>query len=152
IYDRGVEGDQVYYKVTPPEIPVNLNITYYNSLVSRANLTVNSCTDLDYIIVTKDEFPPDKNDPDWQRCNTLVGGLLSKELKPSESFGKLWTKDNYGNISRTFEYVPITTPYDKPISRPVVHWTFDNDHYISGSRTAFDRLGQINLKSETLLN
>ncbi|MCM2351136.1 MAG: LamG domain-containing protein [Bacteriovoracaceae bacterium] len=152
IYDRGVEEDQVYYKVTPPEIPINLNITYYNSLVSRANLTVSSCTDLDYIIVTKDEFPPDKNDPDWQRCNILVGGLLSKELETSDSFGKLWTKDNYGNISRTFEYVPITTPYDKPISRPVVHWTFDNDHYLAGSRTAFDRLGQINLKSETLLN
>lgn len=151
IYDRGMEGDQVYYNVTPPEIPINLNITYYNSLVSRANLTVNSCTDLDYIIVTKDEFPPDKNDHDWQRCNTLVGGLLSKELETSDSFGKLWTKDNYGNVSRTFEYVPISTPYDKPISRPVVHWTFDNAHYVAGTKTAFDRLSQINLKSETLM-
>lgn len=152
IYDRGVDGDQVYYNVTPPQVPTNLNITYYNSLVSRANLTVSSCAGLDFIIVTKDEFPPDKNDINWQRCNTLVGGLLSKELSTADSFGKLWTKDNFGNVSRNFEYVPINTPYDKPISRPVVHWTFDNVHYTAGTRTAFDRLSQINLKSETLQN
>ncbi|HXH75675.1 MAG TPA: LamG domain-containing protein [Bacteriovoracaceae bacterium] len=150
IFDRGNDDEQVYYNVVPPQIPVSLAITYYNSLVSRANLTVSSCTGLDYIIVTKDEFPPDKNDADWQICNTLTGGLLSKELSSSDSFGKLWTKDNFGNVSRTFEYVAVSTAYDKSISRPIVHWTFDNAHYVAGTKTAFDRLSQINLKSETL--
>ena len=152
MYNRGIDHDLIYYNVTPPTVPGTLNITYYNSLVSRANLTVNSCTGLDYILVSKDEFPPDKNDIDWQKCNTLVGGLLSKELTTADSFGKLWTKDLFGNISKTFEYVPITTQYDLPISRPVVHWTFDNSHYLGASRTAYDRLSQINLKSDTLKN
>lgn len=152
MYNRGIDGDQIYYSVTPPTIPATLNITYYNSLVARANLTVSSCTGLDYIIVTKDEFPPDKNDVNWQRCNTLVGGLLSHNLTTSDSFGKLWTKDNFGNISKDFEYVPITTKYNFTITRPVVHWTFDNSHYLSASRIAYDRLSQIDLKSETLKN
>ncbi len=150
LYKRGQEGDLIYYDIDPPEIPVNMDILYYNSLVSRANLTVTDCTGLDYIIVTKHTFPPDKNDPDWQLCNTLIGGLLSKELNLNDSYGKLWTKDKFGNISKTFEYVPLVTKYDKPIARPVVHWTFDNAHYDSATRVAYDRISQINLQNDAL--
>ncbi|WP_127716899.1 LamG-like jellyroll fold domain-containing protein [Halobacteriovorax sp. HLS] len=150
IFNRGTDEDKVFYDVTPPTIPVSLNIIYYNSLVSRANLTVTDCTGLDYIIVTNDEFPPDVNDEDWQLCNTLTGGLLSKELSSSENYGKFWTKDLFGNISKTFEYVPLVTNYDKPIARPVVHWTFDDSHY--SSREALDRISQIKLKSDRIVN
>ncbi|WP_412473794.1 LamG-like jellyroll fold domain-containing protein [Halobacteriovorax sp. YZS-1-1] len=148
LYERQSKGDKAYYDVTPPSIPVNLNIIYYNSLVSRANLTVTDCTGLDYIIVTKNEFPPDKNDEDWQLCNTLTGGLLSKRLDPTDNYAKFWTKDIYGNISKTFEYVPIITKYDKPIARPVVHWTFDEAHYNNTSNEALDRISGLKLKNE----
>lgn len=148
IYERQSKSDKVFYDVIPPDIPVNLNIIYYNSLVSRANLTVTDCTGLDYIIVTKNEFPPDKNDKDWQLCNTLTGGLLSKRLDPADNYAKFWTKDLYGNISKTFEYVPIITKYDKPIARPVVHWTFDDAHYNTSSNEAIDRISGLKLKNE----
>jgi len=145
IYTRGANGDKTAYQVTPPTVPMNLNIIYYNSLVSRANLTVTDCTGLTYIIVTDSKFPPDKNDEDWQLCNTLTGGLLSKELSTSDTYGKFWTKDAFGNISRSFSYVPITTKYDKPIQRPAAHWTFDSAHYNATTKTHMDRLGKINL-------
>ncbi|MGI4994012.1 LamG-like jellyroll fold domain-containing protein [Halobacteriovorax sp. GFR7] len=148
LFERQSKGDKAYYDITPPEIPVNLNIIYYNSLVSRANLTVTDCTGLDYIIITKNEFPPDKNDEDWQLCNTLTGGTLSKELDPTDAYAKFWTKDLFGNISQTFEYVPIVTNTDKPISRPVVHWTFDDAHYDSTNNEALDRISRLKLKNE----
>lgn len=151
IFERGTDHDKVFYDVIPPTIPVSLNILYYNSLVSRANLTVTDCTGLDYIIVTNDEFPPDLNDEDWQLCNTLTGGLLSKELASTENYGKFWTKDLFGNISKAFEYVPLVTNYDKPISRPVVHWTFDESHYNAGTREVLDRISQIQLKNDRLV-
>lgn len=145
IFERGSNNDKTAYQVTPPEVPVNLNIIYYNSLVSRANLTVTDCTDLQYIIVTNSKFPPDKNDEDWQLCNTMTGGLLSKELSTADTYGKFWTKDTFGNISRTFNYVPITTKYDKPIQRPAAHWTFDSAHFDSGTRKYTDRIGKISM-------
>lgn len=143
MYDRGNNNDKIFYDVNPPTIPVTATLLYYNSLVSRANLTFTDCTGVNYVIVTKDVFPPDKNDEDWQPCNTTVGGILTKELRTTDSFGKLWTKDTFGNVSKEFEYVPVTTKYDLPIQRPIVHWTFDADHY-SGQQ-AFDRIGNINL-------
>jgi len=147
IFERGSNNDKTAYQVTPPEVPVNLNIIYYNSLVSRANLTVTDCTDLQYIIVTNSKFPPNKNDEDWQLCNTMTGGLLSKELSTSDTYGKFWTKDTFGNISRTFSYVPITTKYDKPIQRPAAHWTFDSAHFDSGTRKYTDRIGKISMNA-----
>lgn len=148
MYDRGIAGDKIFYDVTPPEVPTTLNLIYYNSLVSRANLTATDCTGIDYIIVTASKFPPDKNDEDWQLCNTLTGGILSKELDPSDSYGKVWTKNTFGNISKTFQYTPITTNYDKPIARPVVHWTFDTAHNNSTTRELKDRISGAILKSE----
>jgi hypothetical protein len=150
IFNRGTDHDKIFFDVTPPTIPVSLNIIYYNSLVSRANLTVTDCTGLDYIIVTNDEFPPDVNDEDWQLCNTLTGGLLSKELASTENYGKFWTKDLFGNISKTFDYVPLVTNYDKPIQRPVSHWTFDDSHYVGGTRKALDRISTIDLINDNL--
>lgn len=142
--NRGDNGDKIHYDITPPEIPVTATLLYYNSLVSRANLTFTDCTDIDYVIVTKDVFPPDKNDEDWQPCNTVTGGILTKELRSTDAFGKLWTKDNFGNVSKQFEYVAVTTNYDLPVQRPIVHWTFDADHYTGDF--AFDRLNNINLR------
>ncbi len=148
MYARGSVGDKIFYDVTPPEVPTTLNLIYYNSLVSRANLTSTDCTGIDFLIVTASKFPPDKNDEDWQTCNTLTGGILSKELDPSDSYGKVWTKDKFGNISKTFEYTPITTNYDLPIARPVVHWTFDSAHNNSTTRKLKDRISGAVLTSE----
>lgn len=148
IYNRGQGGDKVYYNVDPPEVPESLGITYYNSLVSRANLTVDNCDGIDYMIVTDSDFPPNRNDPDWQLCNTLVGGLLSKELGSHISFGRLWTKDISGNVSTSFENVFLETPYDLPIARPIAHWTFDSAHYDSSTRIFLDRIGRVELLNE----
>lgn len=148
MYDRGMDGDKVYYDVTPPEVPVSLNLNFYNALVSRANLSASDCTGIDYIIVTASKFPPDLNDEDWQACNTLTGGILSKGLDPSDSYGKVWTKDVFGNISKTFQYTPITTNYDKAIARPVTHWTFDSSHNNQTTRQLSDRISGNILTSE----
>lgn len=152
LHARGNDNDPLWFDVVPPTIPVSLNILYYNSLVSRANLTITDCTGMDYVIVTKEVFPPDRNDENWQLCNTLTGGILSKELNAGDNYGKLWTKDLFGNISKSFEFVPLISLYDKPVSRPVVHWTLDDPHWVGATQTAFDRISQIDLKSETLKN
>lgn len=151
IYQRGIDGNNTAYDTTPPEVPVNLNILYYNSLVSRANLTVTDCTGLEYIIVTNSTFPPSKTDEDWQSCNTLTGGLLTKQLSTSDAYGKFWTKDRFGNVSKTFNYVPITTNYDKPIPRPSAHWTFDSSHYNNTTKKFLDRIGQKEAISEAVV-
>ena len=148
MFARGQNGDKNYYDVTPPTIPITADIIYYNALVSRANVTVTDCTGIHSMLISASTFPPDKNDEDWQLCNTLTGGTLSKELKPEDSFGKLWVKDEFGNISKTFNYVPITTLYDKPIARPIVHWTFDNAHYNAGTRLFLDRIAGAQLLAE----
>jgi hypothetical protein len=148
MYVRGQNGDKNYYDVLPPTIPVTADIIYYNALVSRANVTVTDCTGIHSMLIGASTFPPDKNDEDWQLCNTLTGGTLSKELKPEDSFGKLWVKDEFGNISKSFKYVPIVTLYDKPIARPIVHWTFDNAHYNSGTRLFLDRIAGAELIAE----
>ncbi|EQC45264.1 concanavalin A-like lectin/glucanases family protein [Bacteriovorax sp. Seq25_V] len=148
MYARGSVADKIFYDVTPPAIPTTLNLIYYNALVSRANLTSTDCTGIDYLIVTASKFPPDKNDEDWQTCNTLTGGILSKELNSSDSYGKVWTKDKFGNISTTFQYTPITTNYDLPIARPIVHWTFDSAHNNSTTRRLTDRISGAILSSE----
>lgn len=150
IYKRGSDGDKTAYDTVPPEIPVNLNILYYNALVSRANLTVTDCTGLEFIIVTKSTFPPSKTDEDWQPCNTLTGGLLSKQLSTADTYGKLWTKDRFGNVSKTFQYIPVNTYYDKPIQRPAAHWTFDTSHFNNTTKKFLDRLGNKEAISEAV--
>lgn len=142
MYDRGINDDKIWYDIIPPEVPVSTDIIYYNSLVSRANVTITDCTGVDYIIITASKFPPDKNDEDWQLCNTYIGGTLSKELDPADSYGKIWTKDLFGNVSKSFKYAPITTQYDKPIARPVAHWTFDADHVDVANRKFIDRISK----------
>ena len=142
MYDRGINDDKIWYDIIPPEVPVSTDIIYYNSLVSRANVTITDCTGVDYIIITASKFPPDKNDEDWQLCNTYIGGTLSKELDPADSYGKIWTKDLFGNVSKSFKYAPITTQYDKPIARPVAHWTFDADHVDVANRKFVDRISK----------
>lgn len=109
------------------------------------------CTGLEYIIVTNSTFPPSKTDEDWQSCNTLTGGLLTKQLSTSDAYGKFWTKDRFGNVSKTFNYVPITTNYDKPIPRPSAHWTFDSSHYNNTTKKFLDRIGQKEAISEAVV-
>lgn len=149
MYNRGLNDDKIWYDVVPPNIPVALNILFYNALVSRANLTVTDCTGIDYIIVTNSTFPPDKNDENWQLCNTMEGGLLSAKLSSSEIYGKVWLKDVAGNISTTYEFVPVQITQDFSIKRPHVHWTFDSTHWNAGSRMFIDRMKQTTLFSDS---
>lgn len=119
----------IFDKTPSPAPSLTLHSPYITNQ-SSANVTNQSCADIDSLFVSLNSSAPDASDGGWVACTTTAGAL-SSSLTGFNGIQKIyvWSKDQYGNVS---DASSVDVVYDS--IAPVLVITSTNN--IAGNQTA----------------
>ena len=97
--------------------PVAPNLTRVSNAISNLSLvsmTIGSCIDTSYILITESNIPPNESSVGWQACSTNVGITIATIIGQGTHNLYAWAKDIVGNVSLSANTVSVILDTLKP--------------------------------------